>query len=107
MTIHIFTDTGEAYDAANSCDKVKRGDILLVENEGVIGIADAWPIAITGNNGVFHTTIDADPLDYLTKNGLAANYAAARELANEKGFALRNAETDAQNEAAFDLANAE
>ena len=90
MTIHTFPDTGLAYDACQCDDTIKDGDILLIEREGVVGIADTWPIAITEKHGVLHTTCRRDPSIYLGDHKIDANLVAARELANEKGFALRH-----------------
>lgn len=57
-TIHMFDYSGEAYDACQ-CDKsIEDGDILYIPSEGVVGIADTWPIAVTHSYGKLHTPAD-------------------------------------------------
>ena len=56
MDTHYFESTGEAYDASQSREEIKDGDILVVLNEGVIGfLAAAWPVAVTEAVGHVHT----------------------------------------------------
>ena len=62
MAIHIFDSTGGAYDACQCDDNVKRGDILYIPSEGVVGLADTWPIAITKEYGALHTASAASEL---------------------------------------------
>ena len=60
--IHYFESTREAYDATmcgeNFATKedIKLGDLLVIESEEVIGVADAWPYAITEEHGELHAT---------------------------------------------------
>lgn len=58
MTIHTFESTGEAYDACQCDDRIKNGDTLLIPSEGVVGIADTWPVAVTLAYGDLHTPAD-------------------------------------------------
>ena len=41
------------------CGDIQHGDVLLVESEGVVGIADAWPVAVTDVIGSFDYLGDA------------------------------------------------
>lgn len=52
---HTFGCTGEAYDSCQCDESIKTGDILVIEGEGVVGLAWAWPIAVTEACGNFHT----------------------------------------------------
>jgi hypothetical protein len=54
--IHEFETTGEAYDASQTDDNIKDGDILVATEEKVIGIlVQAWPVSIDSNKtGHFH-----------------------------------------------------
>lgn len=53
-TVHFFDSTGEAYDATQCDEAVRDGDILVIESEGVIGIAHTWPVAVTQAYGRLH-----------------------------------------------------
>jgi hypothetical protein len=88
MTIHRFDNTGEAYDACQCDEDIKTGDMLVIEEKGwrghtighdddgfrirafedkpiditVVGLAWAWPLAVTVQQGELHAiedTIDA------------------------------------------------
>ena len=55
MAIHFFGSSGEAYDASQCDENIKHGDLLVVAEEGVVGVlCQAWPVAITEECGVFH-----------------------------------------------------
>lgn len=58
MAMKKFGSTGRAYDASNTC--VETGTVLVVESERVVGLAWAWPIAVTQEGGKFHD-IDVNP----------------------------------------------
>ena len=73
MATHTFDSTGDAGKACQCDGNVKKGDILLVPSEDVVGIADVWPIAITKNHGEFHSlsdTTDAGLVTFLADNFL-------------------------------------
>ena len=57
-TIHKFETTGEAYDATQCDPKVQKGDFLFIPSEGVIGIAETWPFALTKAHGALHVVAD-------------------------------------------------
>ena len=52
--IHHFQTTGEAYDACQCDETITSGDVLVILPEGVVGIADTWPVAVTLNHGNLH-----------------------------------------------------
>jgi hypothetical protein len=66
MTIHIFESTGEAYDACQCDENIKTGDTLVIVPEGVVGLAWAWPVAVTERHGHFHTVEDGSSWSDLT-----------------------------------------
>ena len=49
----IFSSTADAYDAIMT-EQVGKYDVVVVESESVVGIADAWPVAVTEEHGQFH-----------------------------------------------------
>lgn len=55
MKTHQFSSTGEAYDACQCDEDIQDGDILVIESEGVIGVADTWPVAVTAEHGSLHS----------------------------------------------------
>lgn len=57
-TTHEFESTGEAYDACQTEEAIKTGDILLIPSERVVGIADTWPVAVTVEHGHLHFPVD-------------------------------------------------
>ncbi|MEU7146997.1 hypothetical protein AB0B15_02995 [Streptomyces sp. NPDC045456] len=60
--VWTFSSTGEAYGAVQCRDDIRDGDVLVIEREQVIGIADTWPFALTENHGDLHTLKDhVDP----------------------------------------------
>ncbi len=85
MTIHRFKSTGAAYDACQCDENVRKGDILLIERERVVGIADTWPMAVTPNHGEFHLLGDSiTDADVCAATGISPeSFAAARALAAE------------------------
>jgi hypothetical protein len=54
--VHIFTcDSKDAYDETQTEDSIRDGDVLIVPNEGIVGImVEAWPVALTSEHGHFH-----------------------------------------------------
>ena len=54
IRIHNFETTADAYDATQCDPEVKKGDILIIESERDIGIADTWPVAVTREHGALH-----------------------------------------------------
>ena len=53
-SVFYFGSTGEAYDASQSWDDIKSGDVLVIAHEKVVGVADTWPIAVTAESGELH-----------------------------------------------------
>lgn len=53
--VWIFTtNSGAAYDATQTNSDIRDGDVLIVPNEGVLGImVKAWPVALTSEKGQF------------------------------------------------------
>jgi hypothetical protein len=86
---HIFDSTGEAYDATQCDADIKKGDLLLIAKEKVVGIADTWPIAVTKENGELHTVFDVDSFlkSFLKDTDMMiASYLAAQQLIEDLGW---------------------
>ena len=47
--VHTFDSTGDAYDASQI--DLDKGSIMVVESEGVVGLAWTWPVAVTAEAG--------------------------------------------------------
>lgn len=73
MKTHHFDDTGYAYDACQTDENIKTGDILICERDQVIGIADVWPVAITIKNGELHTVDPKYIQDWMKDRGITKN----------------------------------
>jgi hypothetical protein len=57
MTQFNYRSTGEAYDSVMcGVDGVKTGDTIIIESEQVVGLAWAWPVAVTVSPGELHST---------------------------------------------------
>jgi hypothetical protein len=63
MTVHTFRSTGRAYDACQCDDSIKDGDVLVVEAEQVVGVANTWPVAVTRRVGQLHAIKSDDEQD--------------------------------------------
>ena len=53
--VRIFRTSGAAYDACNSDETMETGTIFMVPDEKIVGIAWAWPVAVTCEAGHLHT----------------------------------------------------
>ncbi len=86
--LHGFVTTGNAYDACQTDDRIAKGDTLIVLPEGVVGIAWAWPVAVTAHHGHLHGVADqpGDSIEELaaaitmTTDDIACAVAFARAL---------------------------
>jgi len=58
MSIHKFESTVDAYNACQCDEGIKQGDLLVIESEGVVGVADTWPYAITEAHGSLHRLVE-------------------------------------------------
>ena len=52
--VHHYSDTGAAYSATQHDATVMNGDVLVIVDERVIGMAETWPFAITVEPGSLH-----------------------------------------------------
>lgn len=68
MTIHYFDSSGGAYDACQCDDEIHTGDVLVIDNEHVVGLADTWPVAVTMNRGQLHTIEGPTIFNTFSKN---------------------------------------
>jgi hypothetical protein len=88
MKTHYFNSTDEAYDACQCDENIKKGDLLVVENEEVIGVADTYPVAVTMRRGEFHgLPLMPRPVVYFLENGLPVeSLVAAESMAAERDW---------------------
>lgn len=87
QTVHIFDSTGSAYDACQCDENIKTGDVLFIPSEQVIGLAWAWPVAVTAQCGAFHQPKTGTPVEAID-NGLFLPFVAmAREWCDQLGYA--------------------
>ena len=49
-----FSDGQAAYGAAQSCDYIKNGAMLIVPRKKALALAWAWPVAVSAKGGGFH-----------------------------------------------------
>lgn len=96
-TEHRFHSTGEAYDDCQCRDDIETGDVLIIERERVVGVADAWPMAVTLEHGNLHTlfhhaTYESVAREITDGRGpkLLAGFYAAVEVAKRLGYAVRD-----------------
>lgn len=84
--IHHFDSTVRAYDATQSDDKIKKGDVLIIESEKVVGLADTWPVAVTEWPGELHDLAPGATLESLGFSD--KSIALANDAARSLGFPL-------------------
>lgn len=56
--VWAFESSGEAYNTIMYTDEIKVGDTIIIRSEQIIGLAWAWPLAVSSEYGNFHTLID-------------------------------------------------
>lgn len=94
----MFESTGEAYDASNTC--TETGTVIVVESECVVGLAWAWPIAVTADGGKLHDLaaapeMSAQEIMTIVRRVLAdaqiswADLQEAYMTARERGWAIQ------------------
>lgn len=92
--VHTFENSTDAYDATQMGEwmgaKVKNGDILVIPDEGVVGICSTWPVAVTVNSGELHsvkpeyaTPENVAEIAKLSIDVVQAAFAKAQELGFE------------------------
>jgi len=52
--VRVFRSSGAAYDACMTDEAMTFGTIFMVPSEQIVGIAWAWPVAVTLNGGHLH-----------------------------------------------------
>jgi hypothetical protein len=94
MKKHFFDSTADAYDASQCDESVKRGDLLIIVSEEVVGVSDTWPISATKSSGELHiiksfSTIEDVMKDSpFEKNAVIAGYYCAVVEAYNRGWEL-------------------
>ena len=88
MKIWAFESTGDAYDTIQCNDEIRKGDIVLVPSERVVGLADTWPVAPTEACGQLHQATEGQLGQYLLENEMDHNLPEAMKLIVSLGFNL-------------------
>lgn len=89
MTVHEFETTSDAYGACQCDENIHDGDLLVIKEEQVVGVADTWPIAVTKVSGELHNIIPGHVDSFLITNPkFVEPINAARAKAIELGFEL-------------------
>lgn len=86
-----FPSSGVAYDAVQVNEAILTGCILVIPSEGVVGLADTWPIAITKVSGNLHSMNGRDWATKVEQNSEATGIAPlmfelAADIAERMGF---------------------
>ncbi|RWN60188.1 hypothetical protein [Mesorhizobium sp.] len=97
IRVHFFDSTGEAYDATQCDETIKNGDVLVIESEKVVGLADTWPVAVTEHSGNLHVLGDGQFETYRHQFGKDAGervftdeqIRAAKAIATAWGYELQ------------------
>lgn len=88
--VHEFETSGEAYDACQCDETIANGDVLLIASEGVVGVADTWPVAVTFAYGKLHTPGEGYTLAACLEGRAAASgIHFAKVIAERLGFEIR------------------
>jgi hypothetical protein len=84
MSQFRFRSTGEAYDATQMREDIVFGDVLIIESERVVGLADTWPVSVTKDAGKLHTYAPGHPPgDHFAPEHIAEALRVARSLGYE------------------------
>jgi hypothetical protein len=91
--VHQFFSTAEAYDATQTDESIRDGDVLIVQTENVAGVlVKALPVAVTPGAGALHTLAEGATWATFEGGRYAANAALALQLSrvletsrNERG----------------------
>jgi hypothetical protein len=96
MTVHKFDTTGDAYDSCqigihlDNGKPVNDGDVMIIEEEGVVGVAWTWPIAATKAHGQLHVLdrgVVISEVEWITPD-VIEGYEKACKVAAFMGFEL-------------------
>lgn len=85
VKIWKFSSTSRAYDACQTDDRIRDGDVLVVESERVAGVASTWPTAVTQESGVLHELAFGARL----AGAQARGWRDAARVARSKGWPVR------------------
>lgn len=55
-----FDSSTQAYDDVQCIDAIRKGDVLVIREEQVVGLAWTWPVAVTMLSGSLHHVLEAE-----------------------------------------------
>lgn len=84
--MNTFDSTGDAYDATQCDDSIQKGGALVIQSEGVVGLAWAWPVAVTVQAGELHAVSGSAASVIVDAGWSTEQIRAAVELANSFQF---------------------
>lgn len=87
MHIHLGGTTSELYDAIQ-CGEIPGKEVIVSSEEGVVGISDTYPVAVTAECGELHTIVPGYNKTYLAEHGLQEAADAAIATAKRLGLPL-------------------
>lgn len=85
--VRIFRSSGAAYDACQTDETMPFGTIFMVPSEQIVGVAWAWPVAVTLNGGHLHA-LEGDRLTARLDFEVAQAVPTAAALALALGWDL-------------------
>ncbi|HEX6824974.1 MAG TPA: hypothetical protein VF077_01550 [Nitrospiraceae bacterium] len=81
--IHSFPHEGCAYDACQTDENIANGDLLVIGDNAVIGLAGTWPVLLYCADNGWGTKHEFHTADLQYKCELAVQYPRAFEVATQ------------------------
>jgi hypothetical protein len=88
MKTHNFKTSAQAYNETMTSDEIAVGDILIIKSEQIVGLADAWPIAVTVEHGELHQVADGKNLVDCDFDFTVEQIETAKQIARDLGFGI-------------------
>ncbi|ORW33261.1 hypothetical protein AWB91_09040 [Mycobacterium paraense] len=68
IRVHFFRDTGRAYNECQCNESIRTGDVLVIQQEQTVGLADAWPVAVSKEAGHLHQLLEGHTFDDVARH---------------------------------------
>lgn len=89
MKVEHFETSGDAYNASQTSEVLKNGDLLVVKSESAVALCGTWPVAVTVAHGEFHRVIPGHVEAIASDmNVPVSRFRAAVKLARDLGFEI-------------------